>query len=471
MTICALSTLPGRSAVAMVRISGPATKGTLQSLCQGNIPAPRVASLRKLRDPQSGEVLDRGLVIWFPGPSSFTGEDMAELQIHGGRAVISNILDVLIRLGLRIAEPGEFTKRAFENGKLDLTEVEGLADLINADTPAQRRQALLQSEGALRNRYEGWRATLLRAMAYVEASIDFSDERDIADDAFQRSLPEVRLLAAELEHALLDGKRGEIVREGIQVAIIGAPNVGKSSLLNAIAGREAAIVFDEPGTTRDVIEIAVDLDGFPFVFRDTAGLRETENAVEHEGVRRALAAARDADVILAVKDATEFLPCSADSPQAPAGKAPRQEGLSAFWLQNGYWPGTNEEAAVSHVIVVWNKVDLLPSQPEDCYENRVACSAKTGKGIGTLKEVLATFARDNFGKAEAPLITRGRHRQEIERASRAIESFLARGEAGNETELAAEHLREAADALGRLTGRLDVEEVLGQIFSEFCIGK
>lgn len=308
VTICALSTVPGRSGVAVIRVSGPATRETLQSLCQRRVPAPRVASLRKLRDPQSREALDRGLVIWFPGPSSFTGEDMAELHVHGGRAVITAVLDALIRLGLRIAEPGEFTKRAFENGKLDLTEAEGLADLINADTAAQRRQALLQSAGALRGCYEDWRRSLLRAMAYVEASLDFSDERDIADDAFQRALPEVRLLAAELERALLDGKRGEIVREGIQAAIVGAPNVGKSSLLNALAGREAAIVFDEPGTTRDVIEVMFDLDGFPFVLRDTAGLRDAGGPVEREGISRALAAAADADIVLALEDAGEEMP-------------------------------------------------------------------------------------------------------------------------------------------------------------------
>ncbi len=208
-------------------------------------------------------LLDRGLVLWFPGPASFTGEDMAELHVHGGRAVIAGVLAALRQLGLRLAEPGEFTKRAFENGKLDLTEAEGLADLINAETAAQRSQALAQSAGALRERYEAWRASLLRAMAYVEASLDFSDEADIAEGAFNAALPEVRSLSAELDRALADGRRGEIVREGIQVAIVGAPNAGKSSLLNALAGREAAIVFDEPGTTRDIIEVTLDLEASP----------------------------------------------------------------------------------------------------------------------------------------------------------------------------------------------------------------
>ncbi len=252
---------------------------------------------------ESGRILDRALVLWFPGPASFTGEDMAELHLHGGRAVIAGVLDALGGLGLRLAEPGEFTRRAFENGKLDLTEAEGLADLINAETAAQRSQALLQSGGALRERYEGWRASLLRAMAYVEASLDFSDEGDIAEGAFKEALPVVRALAAELDRALADGRRGEILREGIRVAIVGAPNVGKSSLLNALAGREAAIVFDEPGTTRDIIEVALDLDGFPFVLHDTAGLRDAASAVEREGIRRALSAAADADVVIAMFDA------------------------------------------------------------------------------------------------------------------------------------------------------------------------
>ncbi len=248
MTIHALSTAQGRAGIAVIRVSGKATLGTLKALCEGGVPEPRMAAVRVLRDPRSGQILDRALVLWFPGPASFTGEDVAEFHVHGGRAVIAGVLDALGGLGLRLAERGEFTRRAFENGKLDLTEAEGLSDLIHAETAAQRDQALLQSAGAPRERYEGWRASLLRAMAYVEASLDFSDEGDIAEGAFNEALPVVRALIAELERALADGRRGEILREGIRVAIVGAPNVGKSSLLNALAGREAAIVFDEPGT-------------------------------------------------------------------------------------------------------------------------------------------------------------------------------------------------------------------------------
>jgi len=505
MTIYALSTAPGRAGIAVVRVSGKAAYGTLKALSRGKVPAPRTAGLRTLRDPRTGEVLDQGLVLWFPAPSSFTGEDMAELHLHGGRVVIAGVLDALQAFGLRMAEPGEFTRRAFENGKLDLTEAEGLADLINAETAAQRGQALLQSAGALRERYEAWRTTLLRAMAYVEASLDFSDEGDIAEGAFNAALPEARALISELDRALADGRRGEIVREGIQVAIVGAPNVGKSSLLNALAGREAAIVFDEPGTTRDIIEVALDLDGFPFVLRDTAGLREAANAVEQEGIRRAVATAESADVVLVLIDASapHPVPLPASSPgrachstlphpQAdavgewtllrtpcavrpsllqlhPQADAALENGKLALASLLGEGQDEGSEAWAKAAIPVLNKIDLAPSKRAEA--GAIAISAKTGEGLDALKVALVSFARENYGAAEAPLITRARHRQEIERARSALAAFLACAEAGDHAELAAEHLREAADALGRLTGRLDVEDVLGQIFSEFCIGK
>ena len=492
MTIYALSTAHARAGIAVVRLSGKAAHGILRRLCGGKVPLPRVAGLRALRDPQTGEVLDRGLVLWFPGPSSFTGEDMAELHLHGGRAVIAGVLDALRRLGLRMAEPGEFTKRAFENGKLDLTEAEGLADLINAETAAQRQQAVAQSGGALREGYENWRGSLLRAMAYVEASLDFADEGDLAEDAFNAALPEVRSLIAELDRALADGRRGEIVREGVQVAIVGAPNVGKSSLLNALLGREAAIVFDEPGTTRDIIEVTLDLDGFPFVLRDTAGLRETASAVEREGIRRALSAAEDADVVLLIEDASlESTPHPVLLPQGEKGR-PRNGCDLPPLPASSTWRACNAECPLPQAdadagrervgvrgdsvkntltIAVLNKIDLAPLRQAESGAPAIAISAKTGEGLDALKAALVAFARDNFGAGEAPLITRARHRQEIERASGALASFLACADKGEHTELAAEHLREAADALGRLTGRLDVEDVLGQIFSEFCIGK
>ena len=475
MTICALSTAPGRAGIAVIRISGAAAPGTLRALCRRKLPPPRVASLRALRNPATGEVIDRGLVLWFPAPSSFTGEDMAELHLHGGRAVIAGLFDALLYLGLRLAEPGEFTRRAFENGKLDLTEAEGLSDLINAETAAQRGQALRQSAGALRHRYESWRSSLLRTMAYVEASLDFADESDISNGAFHEAIPGARVLMAELEQALADGRRGEILREGIHVAIIGAPNVGKSSLLNALAGREAAIVFDEPGTTRDIIQVTLDLDGFPFILRDTAGLRETLSPVEQEGIRRAVSAAEDADVLLLLEEASrKVLPHSASlaAGREDAGIASSFERTAA-----AYFPSpVGERAGVRGgltgpqlVLKVLNKIDL--AEPQTAETGAIAISAKTGEGLDMLKAALAAFARENYRADENPLITRARHRQEIERARTALASFLACAEANDPPELAAEHLREAAGAFGRLTGRLDVEDVLGQIFSEFCIGK
>ena len=445
MTIYALSTAPGRAGIAVIRISGRAARNALDALCHGRFPAQRVASFRRLRHPHTGEVLDEFVVLWLPGPASFTGEDVAELHVHGGRAVVAGVLEALASFGLRLAEPGEFTMRAFGNGKIDLTEAEGLADLINAETAYQRRQAIAQHCGALRGHYDHWRTTLLSAMAYVEASLDFSDEGDVGPNPFQEAVPIVGGLVGELERALADGHRGEIVREGIQVAIVGAPNVGKSSLLNALAGREAAIVFHEPGTTRDIIEVALDLDGFPFVLRDTAGLRETESPVELEGIRRALTSARDADVVLLMHDAT--------------AARPRGDGQAE-----------RLRSRTGKTIPVVNKIDLVHSDHSHCAEGTLLISAKTGEGLDALKTALVKFAEKSFGNTETPLITRARHRQEIERARSALNQFLA-GADTDLPEIAAEHLREAADAFGRLTGRLDVEDVLGQIFGEFCIGK
>jgi len=462
MTIYALSSAPGRAGIAVIRISGRASRKTLHALCNGRLPAPRVSSFRRLRHPTTGQMLDEAMVLWLPGPANFTGEDMAELYVHGGRAVVAAVLDALADVGLRLAEPGEFTRRAFGNGKLDLTEAEGLADLINADTEIQRRQALAQHSGAMRARYEKWRRALLKAMAFVEASLDFSDEADIAESAFKEAIPEARKLAAELELSLADGRRGEILREGIQVAIIGAPNVGKSSLLNALAGREAAIVFDEPGTTRDVIEVSLDLDGYPFVLRDTAGIREAASPVEQEGVRRALAAAERADLVLRMIDgSTQTTAPDAASP--PLGVD--EPGVSGSSADAG--------TVTARTLTIVNKVDLFPSPAPGRFGGAatVYLSAKTGIGLDALKTALVHFASETYGSGEAPTITRVRHRQEIERARAALGAFLAAAEAEEAPELAAEHLREAADALGRLTGRLDVEDVLGHIFGEFCVGK
>jgi tRNA modification GTPase len=435
-TICAQASAPGRAGVAVIRISGPGAGDALRQLC-GPLPAPRQVSLRKFKDPRSSDLLDRGLALWLPGPASFTGEDIAELHIHGGRAVIGRVIDALLSLkGLRLAAPGEFARRAFENGRLDLTEVEGLADLIAAETEAQARQALAQAEGGARSLYERWREQLVKAQALAEAGLDFADEADVAADAaVQADASVAKLLGAISKH--LGDRRGERLRDGFRVVIAGPPNAGKSSLLNALAERDVAIVSEEAGTTRDVIEVHLDLGGLPVIVTDTAGIREAEGAVEAEGVRRTLARVGDADLVLWIVDAT----------------APQWEPKSAQILANVV------------LIRVLNKVDLVKSLH---IADGVALSAKTGEGVAELVEILSKRAGKDLTVGEPAVITRARHRAELEAAAEALGRF--REERGG-PELKAEELRLAARHLGRLTGRIDVEEVLGAIFSEFCIGK
>jgi tRNA modification GTPase len=433
-TICALASGAGRAGVAIIRISGPSAKALLVQLC-GSLPQPRRASLRKLS--HCGALLDRGLVLWMPGPCSFTGEDMAELHVHGGRAVVARVLDaVLAGSGVRLAEPGEFANRAFANGKLDLTEVEGLADLINAETEAQARQALAQAEGSARALYDRWREQLLRALALTEAGLDFADEGDVAADvAVEADALAAKLLTAMTAH--LADRRGERLRDGFRVVIAGAPNAGKSSLLNALARRDVAIVSEEAGTTRDVIEVHLDLAGLPVIVTDTAGLREAEGTVEQEGIKRALARMSHADLVLWVVDALAPQ-WTAISRQIPA-KIPQ--------------------------ITVLNKIDLAPSVTG----GDLALSAATGAGLEALVGLLTDRTRAALSAGEGcPVVTRARHRAELQGAIAALERFRNGAMA---PELKAEELRAAAQHFGRLTGRIDVEEVLGALFSEFCIGK
>lgn len=433
-TIVALASGALPAAIAVIRISGPKTRNVLEAFC-GGVPASRHATLRDIGPPRL-PAIDRGLVIWFPAPASFTGEDMAELHTHGGRAVVSEVIEAVLSLdGTRLAEPGEFARRAFENGKLDLTQVEGLADLISAETEAQRWQALAQAEGSLRALYEGWRAELLRAQALVEAGLDFADEGDVVADVALKAEAIVTSLLASISHHLAD-RRGERLRDGVRIVIAGPPNVGKSSLLNALAKRDVAIVSEEAGTTRDVLEVYLDLGGLPVILTDTAGLRESESKVEAEGVRRALSRTKQADVVLWLVDAT-----------APVWESPVALGTKP-------------------AICIVNKIDLGPQGTrQDCIE----ISAKTGQGLDRLIEVLeeqaALIAETGSG---APLMTRARHRAELEDARAALQRF---GDAPLSPELKAEELRIAAHHVGRLTGRIDVEEVLGGIFGEFCIGK
>jgi tRNA modification GTPase len=438
-TIFALSTAPGRAGIAVIRLSGPQAGPALDALCAPR-PKERFAALRRIRNPQSGQVLDAGLVLWIPGPRSETGEDMAELHLHGGPAIVKAVLGALAALpDCRLAEPGEFARRAFLNGKLDLAEVEGLADLIEAETEAQRAQALRQMGGSLSQLYEGWRAELISACALTEAAIDFSDEADVAADALERACALVAPLISEIGAHLADNNRGEILREGFRVVLAGAPNVGKSSLLNALARRDAAIVSEEAGTTRDVIEVHLDLEGLPVIVSDTAGIREASGAIEREGIRRSLAHAREADLILWLTDAS-----SQASPPPP-----------------------EIAARANKVLIVANKIDLKGSSALPA--GAVPISAKTGAGIDTLSRRLADAARERIGASTSPAITHERYRTHLQEALSALNDFLA-GEP-SAVELRAEDLRRAVNALGRITGRVDVEEVLGEIFGRFCIGK
>src|SRR5712691_9996662 len=447
-TIFALSSGPPPAAVAVIRISGPNARFGLETLIH-RVPEPRRASLANLRDPATGGVLDEGLALWFPGPRSETGEDMAELHLHGGRAVIAATLAALGRIdGLRPARPGEFTRRALENGRMDLTAVEGLADLIFAETEAQRRQAVRQLQGALGERVEDWRKRLIDSMAMVEARIDFSDEADVPEDLVEPALDIARALREEILAALADERRGERLRDGLTIAIAGPPNAGKSSLLNRIARREAAIVSPYPGTTRDVIEVPLDLDGYPATVLDTAGIREPQDPVEHEGVRRALARARAADLVLWVVDAT-----LAD--------------------RDCQWP---PDADSGDVWLVRNKLDLLGAaakagaDPDGSGGRTFAISAQTGAGIDAMVAALAEHAGQLFVRGEPSIVTRARHRaaltETVEALGRAIEQGSRRQE-----DLVAEELRLAARRLGRITGRVDVEDILDVIFRDFCIGK
>jgi len=437
-TIFALSSGAGRAGVAVIRVSGPAAGPALRALCGRRLPPARRATLARLRDPGAGDTLDDGMVLWFPAPASFTGEDMAELHVHGGPGVIAGVLEALAaRPGLRPAEPGEYTRRRFEAGKFDLTQAEAVADLVAAETAAQRRLALRQMDGELGRLYERWRAGLITALAEVEAEIDFPDE-ELPADLGQRLRPAVAGLLAEIAEHLADRHRGERIRDGIYVAIVGPPNAGKSSLLNKLARRDAAIVAATAGTTRDVIEVRLDLGGLPLVLADTAGLRQARDEVEVEGVRRARRRAAEADLKLVVLDAEA---------------------------------GAEVDAATASVLdgdclLLVNKVDLAP--PPAALDRRFyPVSVKTGAGLEAFLTALEAAVAARFSTGSAPALTRLRHRAALERAAQALERSLA----ADRIELAAEDLRLAARALGRITGRVDVEDVLDAIFREFCIGK
>ncbi|MEM9104333.1 MAG: tRNA uridine-5-carboxymethylaminomethyl(34) synthesis GTPase MnmE [Pseudomonadota bacterium] len=435
-TVFALSSGAGIAGVAVIRVSGPDVRDGLRAMI-GRLPEPRRALLTDIRDARD-QVLDRGLVLFFEGPHSFTGEDCAELQIHGGHAVVAAVLASLSELdGFRSAEPGEFTRRAFENGKMDLTEVEGLADLIAAETEMQRRMAIEQSSGALSQLYDGWRKDLIRIRAMIEADFDFADEEDVPGSVADTIWPEVATLGQTMKDHLQAANAGEIIRDGYRVVIAGAPNAGKSSLLNALAKRDVAIVSEEQGTTRDVLEVRLDIAGYPMVLYDTAGLRDGAGAIEAEGIRRALATAKAAHLVLYLEDMTLT---NAANP-LPALDVP--------------------------VIRVGSKSDL--SEQRSVADFDCCISVRSDVGLDGLMALLRDRVDAAGGNLLSALPNRQRHREYLTRCLAHLDDAVKNDSVP--LELRSESLRHAADWLGRLTGRIDVEDLLDLIFGEFCIGK
>ncbi|HPF47136.1 MAG: tRNA uridine-5-carboxymethylaminomethyl(34) synthesis GTPase MnmE [Alphaproteobacteria bacterium] len=446
MTIFALSSGKGRAGVSVIRLSGPLTEKAILLLTKKQkCPEARKAMLTWFYDPSTGERLDQGILIFFQGPNSFTGEDVAEFHIHGGYAVTAGFLEALSKInGLRSAEAGEFTRRAFDNGKMDLTSAEGLADLINAETSGQRKQALRQMEGELANLYEGWRKELITAMAYLEADIDFSDE-EIPDDVGERVRPVIEKLYAEIEKHLADGHRGERLRHGLQVIILGAPNAGKSSLMNYLSKRDVAIVSDIAGTTRDLLEVHLDISGFPVSVIDTAGIRYSDNEIESEGIRRAEVKAADADLKIVVIDGT----------------------------QDHYLGDQMLKHIDENTMILINKVDLLDVKTHSEYAfggiGVWSVSAKTRQGLDDFMTAFEREVSKRMELTDTPSLTRTRHRANLQSALKHMKRYVDADHFA--LELQSEDLRMAARDIGKITGYVDVEDILEKIFKEFCIGK
>ena len=482
-TIAALSSGALPSGVAVVRVSGPQAQAVLQTVA-GAVPEARRASLRRLRDARDA-TLDRALVLFFPAPNSVTGDDLAEFHLHGGRAVVAAVLDAVTGVpGVRLAVPGEFTRRAFENGRIDLTEAEGLGDLITAATDGQRRLALADAGGQLRALYEDWSVRLVRTRAMIEASFDFADEDDVGDDAARGIDGAIAVLIAEMRGHLATANRGEILREGFKVAIVGAPNAGKSSLLNALADRDVAIVTEIPGTTRDVIEVTLDLGGIAVRLSDTAGIRETSDKVEAIGVERARAVMDEADLILALVDPQ-------DSPGVPSPLGEMLThvkhalpfvGIEAVSRDEGHRDDVAQglHRTPRSIITIRTKADTDAGRPvpegwrpvlireRSDIDFDLALSVRTGEGLAELVARIAALARTAAGDPDA-VPMRIRHREPIREAVALLSRFLT--ERDMPLEMRAETLRLAGDRLGILTGRVGVEDLLDVIFSSFCIGK
>lgn len=441
-TIYAPATPPGIGGVAVIRISGAHAQAALAQLTRKPAPPPRLACLRKLYDPQSGALLDEALCLSFTAPHSYTGEDVVELHLHGGRAVLQNILAALGTLAhLAPAGPGDFTRRAFENGRMDLTQAEAVNDLIQAETSLQADAALRQMGGVLSHLYEGWRTELMHLLAHIEAEMEFPDE-DLPLDLQASFAPQFTALCDEMAAHLDDHRRGERLREGFHIAILGAPNAGKSALLNRLAQREAAIVSSIAGTTRDVIELHLDLGGYPVILADTAGLRETADAIEDEGIRRARQKAAEADLCIALFDVTA-------APQ---------------------WDAETLALLDERSLAVANKCDLLPAPPEALEirgHKASLISAETGAGITDFLEQLVQTIATRYAPRNSATLTRARHRQAL---SATLEALI-RAQSAPLPELIAEDTRLALRHLGSITGRVDIEDLLDITFRDFCIGK
>jgi tRNA modification GTPase len=443
-TAYALSTVPGKSGIAVIRIVGPEAYDALYELGVIGV-EPRKAKVASLKSPTSGDVIDQAVILYFQGPNTFTGDDIVELQTHGSQAVIHELLEELGKISyLRLAEPGEFSKRAFLNGRMDLTQAEGLAQLIEAETAQQRKLALRQMSGELQSLYEKWRGQMIQILAQIEAYIDFPDD-DIPDEAVENAIASVEEIVVQIGKHLQDNHRGEVIMQGVKVAIFGPPNAGKSSLLNLLAQRDAAIVSEIAGTTRDVISVKIDLKGFPVILYDTAGIRESADVIEQEGVKRALSHMEDADLRIVVLDSND---------------ANAVEFLQSY---QRYLKGD--------ALVVFNKIDLNAVNVVGVEllsdKDQLFLSTITGEGVDELVRWLATKVQENFTPSADPIITKTRYREALYRCV----DLVADIHAAKPLELIAEDIRLAANQIGIITGRIDVEEILDEIFGSFCIGK
>tara|TARA_B100001123_G_scaffold422719_1_gene532009 strand:+ start:234 stop:1565 length:1332 start_codon:yes stop_codon:yes gene_type:complete len=440
-TIYSLSTGAGSSGVAIIRLSGSASEEVLKKLTRKQTPKPRLASLRRIHSPVNQDAIDEGIVIWFPGPNSYTGEDVVEFHVHGGPSITEEVLKSISTISsCRIAEPGEFTRRAFQSGKMDLTSAEAVADLIDAKTIEQRRQALKQFDGQLAGLYDEWRKQLIDLLAYAESAIDFSDE-ELPENINKTITHNILRIKDSITQHIDDKMIGERIRSGFHVTILGAPNSGKSSLLNRLATRDAAIVSDIAGTTRDVIEVQMNLEGFAVIISDTAGIRDAQNEVEVEGVRRARKSADEADLVVVVFDALDL---------------PNISEITSTYITD-------------KSLVLINKVDVLEhTLPSEINGKEIlGVSAKTGEGFEEFQLKLNQDVKNYFRNNEQPVLTRVRHREALEEALLS----LNRSSQAKLPELVAEDIRLAVRSIGKITGRVDVEDVLDIIFNEFCIGK